>query len=293
MAQLTFIDTFSSFLAFWNQYSCHPLSTQIEAWSTEYMIQWPELLAKQLDSYISENMDWRQVACEYVFPFLNDRLPAMKTAHTNLLKVSEDIYLASQEKFGIERDLIFVIYVGIGCGAGWGTQFQNIPAVLFGLENIAECGWSHLRSIQGLAAHEIGHIVHNSWREEHEKLAGSGPWWQLYREGFAQRCEHIILGENSWHMISDFTGEDWINWCHNNTAWLAAEFLRRTTEGESTHSFFGSWFDLQGQRQCGYFLGHEVIKQLENSMSIKEIALLEDIEVRLFQVLEELSIYSN
>ena len=184
--------------------------------------------------------------------------------------------------------MIFVIYVGIGCGAGWGTQFQGSPAVLFGLENIAECGWSQLPSITGLVAHEIGHLMHGHLRTEHEKAAETGSWWQLYEEGFAQRCKHIILGKSSWHMKGEIYGKDWSGWCHRHESWLAAEFLRRVDQGESVRSFFGSWFEIHGRRQCGYYLGHELIKRLEARMSFVEIALLDDIAELMRRELERL-----
>jgi len=57
------------------------------------------------------------------------------------------------------------------------------------VENIAECGWSDAGAIRGLVAHELGHIIHYHWRAPKKKLPGEGAWWQLYEEGFAQRCE--------------------------------------------------------------------------------------------------------
>lgn len=286
MLKCNIIDTFPSFLAFWAESRHRPLNAQIEAWSAEYMVHWPELLEKQLEDYASQEVEWRQIARERVFPFLRARLPTMKTAHENLLAVCEGIYSKSQEVLGLDFEILFVIYVGIGCGAGWGTQFQGSPAVLFGLENIAECGWSQPPSITGLVAHEIGHLLHDYWRAEDEKAAESGPWWQLYREGFAQRCEHVVCGEHSWHMRSDIYGDDWLDWCQQHKKWLAAEFLRRVDVGDSVRPFFGSWFDIQGRKQCGYFLGHELIKQLEANMSVKEIALLDNTEEWLRRGLE-------
>ena len=60
-------------------------------------------------------------------------------------------------------------------------------------------------------------------------------------------------------------------------------------EGLSIRPFFGSWFEIRGRRQCGYFLGHELIKQLETSMSLKEIALLGNEDARLRRGLEKLT----
>lgn len=283
------IDTFPVFLAFWGQAQQKPLDGQIEAWASEYMSQWPELLQKQLQDYSQEGVDWRQVAREKVFPFLNERLAAMRRAHHNLMDCCASVYIRAQEALGFESEMTFVIYVGIGCGAGWATTLQNAPAVLFGLENIAECGWSEPPALPGLVAHEIGHLAHHHWRRQVGLQLGCGSWWQLYEEGFAQRCEHVILGADTWHPSSGDSGDDWLEWCQSHRAWLAAEFLRRVDADQSVRSFFGSWFDIRGHKQCGYFLGHEVIRELESGANLEEIALLEDTEGACRSIVEDLA----
>ena len=222
-----------------------------------------------------------------MFPFLRDRLPAINEARTGLLDLCAPVYSKARKALVYNLDITFVLYVGIGCGAGWGTSFQSMPAVLFGLEMIAECGWSRPATIAGLIAHEIGHLVHKHWREKHGKTSGSGPWWDLYSEGFAQRCEHIVHGKETWHESVGINDPDWVDWCRKHKAWLAAEFIRTVREGRSVRPFFGSWFDIRGRRQCGYFLGHEMIKELEASATLKEIALIEDAENSTRAVLKE------
>jgi hypothetical protein len=68
-------------------------------------------------------------------------------------------------------------------------------------------------------------------------------------------------------------GKRWLSWCQQHESWLAKEFLERL-ERASVKDFFGSWFGIQGKSQTGYFLGHEFIRELEKSYSLKEIALL-------------------
>jgi hypothetical protein len=212
----------------------------------------------------------------------------MQAAHDNLLASCASLYAQAQAVLEFESDISFVIYVGIGCGAGWVTTYDGTPAVLFGLENVAECGWSYPPALTGMVAHEIGHIVHFHWRAERGLTDGTGPWWQLYTEGFAQCCEHLIQGGNTWHMASG-NCSDWLSWCHGHQGWLAAEFLKVVDAGESVRPFFGSWYDIQGHKQCGYFLGHALIKRLQASMSIQEIALLSESDPRLRRGLEELA----
>ena len=89
-------------------------------------------------------------------------------------------------------------------------------------------------------------------------------------------------------MRSGNYGDDWFDWCQDQKGWLAAEFLRMVDEGESIRPFFGSWFEIRGRKQCGYFLGHELVRQLEKNMSLKEIALLDSQDILLRRELEEL-----
>lgn len=276
MPHLQIVDTFTEFQTFWEQVRRQPLHNQIESWASHYMRPWPELRQMQIDCYLEDGDDWRQIAAEHVFPHYASRLPAMRTAHDNLLPLCEPIYGLCQEKLGFNRDLVCVIYVGIGCGAGWATTYAGKPAILFGLENIAEEGWQTASALAGLAAHELGHLVHFDWRAQARLDDEHGPWWQLYCEGFAQRCEHLIQETESWHMQSR-AGAGWITWCQENQGWLAAEFLRRVDEGMDVRPFFGSWYELRGHKQTGYFLGHELIKTLGQQSSLPEIALLKDV----------------
>ncbi|MCJ7655240.1 MAG: hypothetical protein MUO97_08105 [Dehalococcoidia bacterium] len=157
---LEIIDTFPAFLKYWEKTKSQSLGEQIKGWENIYLAPWPELLTKQLDNYSADKLDWYQIAREKVFPYLTKRMSAMREAHKNLLEYSASLYARAQQVFNFDSDIIVVIYVGIGCGAGWATSYNDTPARLFGLENIAECDWSNVSDIQGLFAHEVGHLVH-------------------------------------------------------------------------------------------------------------------------------------
>jgi len=283
-----FIDTFPAFLTYWAEAERKSLNDQIEGWATGYMSQWPELLAKQIEDYSTQSLDWRQIAHEKVFPHLGERLSAMQEAHRNLLELCEPVYSKTQQALTFDSNAIFVIYVGIGCGAGWVTPFHGLPAILFGLENIAECGWSDSEAITGLIAHEIGHLVHHCWRAQHGKPIDSGPWWQLYEEGFAQYCEGLILNSDTWHQANQSNDDDWLDWCQSRKGWLAAEFLKTVDAGKPVSPFFGSWLEICGKSETGYFLGHEVIKELKKHLGLKEIALLDNAEAYSRPILDQM-----
>lgn len=255
------------------------LERQIQLWYEVYMAKYPELLEKQVKSYEENGFNWREIAKQRIFPKLKERMPFMKKARKNLLATCMPIYEEARRKLKLDFDVVYVIYVGIGCGAGWATRYAGNPAVLLGLENIAELKWHTKDRLSGLIAHEIGHLAHMAWREEWEKFEEleQDPFFMLYSEGFAQRCEHIILGKESWHQAQD---RNWISWCRQNRSWLAKEFLKRSEKGESLRDFFGSWLNIQGKRGTGYFLGHDLIVNLERKHSLKEIALFGMEEVK-------------
>lgn len=281
------LDTFPAFLTYWQESSGEDIETQIEMWADDYMASWPELLTKQQDDYAAQGEDWRQVAMEKVFPLLAERLPSMREAHERLRPLSQSVFDQAQERLGFDLDVTILIYVGIGCGAGWVTTYAGQPAILMGLENIAEEGWTDAETLAGLLAHEIGHVVHFYWMEENGRAIGEGPWHQLYVEGVAQYMEHLVLGRDTWHMIGG--SSDWLTWCEAHLSWLADEFLRVVAAGESVRPFFGSWFDIRGYKQTGYFLGCELIHRLAARLSLHEIALLPGVEVTLRSELENLT----
>jgi hypothetical protein len=267
-----FLDTYPDFQAYWKQARSKSVDEQIEMWQSSYMSKYPELFDKQVGNYAETDMDWWDIARK-VFPRLSERLPLMQKARNNILDVGTSVCNEAFKKLGLRFDVVLVIYVGLGCGAGWSTRYDQRPAVLLGLENIAEERWHTKNKLRGLLCHEIGHLVHMEWRDEWKTFekAEEDPLFRLYSEGFAQRCEHLILGKETWHMAPD---EEWLSWCQNNKGWLADEFLQRLERGVSVNDFFGSWFDIEGKSQTGYFLGHAFITDLEKACSLREIAVL-------------------
>ena len=195
----------------------------------------------------------------------------MIAAREHLLRIVEPTYGFARERLGLEFDVAFVIYVGIGVGAGWATRFEETPACLFGLENIAELGWLDEGTLSALTAHELGHLTHEEWRTQAGLAGGDGLLWTLYSEGLAMRMEHRVMGRETWHEQTGQVG--WLAFCQNTKARLARLFLSRLSKDGNVADFFGSWYKVEGFSQTGYYLGHEVIKELEDHYTLRDIAL--------------------
>lgn len=270
MSEAYILDAFPAFEQWWGKAHREPLPVQIATWPVAYGEQWPDLVRIQIDSYREDGVDWRTVAGQRVFPALSQRVPVMLSARDHLRTMIEGVYRLAQERVGLDFDVIFLIHVGIGLGAGWATRFRGMPACLLGLENIAELGWTDDVALAALAAHEIGHLAHENWRQEALSCA-SGPLWTLYLEGLAMRVEHRIMGRETWHEQTGQAG--WLEWCQANQGNLARQFLTRMESSADTKDFFGSWYEIDGYAQSGYYLGHEVVRRLEEQHTLREIAL--------------------
>lgn len=269
------VDTYPSFLRAVQAEKPVSLDDWLSCWAEQYMPHWPDLHTMVLQDYADQGDDWRQIARENVFPGMNDKLPAIDRAYQNLRRIIKPIEGKARDVFDFHDPVRYVLYVGLGNGAGWVTRYTGNWAVLFGLEGIVDSGFDAPTSLEGLVAHELGHVVHFTWREAQGLGEGEGPWWQLYEEGFAQSCEAETLPGDAWHIRRSSADDDWLAWCRENRAWLAAEFLRVVDQGQSIRPFFGSWYEVRGRKQTGYFLGQQVIGRLADSMGLKDIALLD------------------
>ena len=238
------------------------------------MGDYPTLLKKQIEDYENKGFDWQQDAKNKVFPYLEERLPAMTRARNNLRAIIPSIHKNACNFFDLNPNITAVIYVGIGCGAGWSTKLKSESALLFGLENIAECGWSDSRSLEGLVSHELGHLFHEKIRENSNLPYRDGPFWRLYKEGVAKWSEFKLLSRESWYEARGLNESGWLDWCRKNEGWLAEVFLRKVEKEKSVAPFFGFWYDLKGWRQTGYFLAYEIVTSLISSCNFPELDVL-------------------
>lgn len=173
--------------------------------------------------------------------------------------------------FDKEPDINIVLYLGLCNGAGWATTLDGKNTVLLGLEKIIELNWGDEVNMRALILHEIGHLWHKLNGKLHisEYTKRQKGIAQLYCEGVAMVCEHILCGDDEfYHQDKD----GWLSWCYENENDIKKEYLRRLDNKDSVQDFFGDWCSYKGHSDVGYFLGCRFVRYLMKTHSLKEIA---------------------
>lgn len=173
--------------------------------------------------------------------------------------------------FDNEPDINIVLYLGLCNGAGWATTLDGKNTVLLGIEKIIELSWGDETNMRALILHEIGHLWHKLNGNLHipEYTKRRKGIAQLYCEGVAMVCEHILCGDDEfYHQDKD----GWLDWCYKNENQIKREYLRRLDKKISVQDFFGDWCSYNGHSDVGYFLGCRFVEHLMKTHSLKEIA---------------------
>ena len=214
------------------------------------------------------------------YDFNSDVLPVLENAlnnekidfvSKNFQSVIDTLNDNLSKLFDKEPDITIILYLGLCNGAGWATTLDGKNTVLLGVEKIIELNWGDETNMRALIFHEIGHLWHKLNGNLHipEYTKRRKGIAQLYCEGVAMVCEHILCGDN------DFYHQDkdgWLSWCYKNENQIKREYLRRLDNKESVQDFFGDWCSYNGHSDVGYFLGCRFVRYLMKSYSLKEIA---------------------
>ena len=213
------------------------------------------------------------------YDFNKDVLPVLEAAlntdkidfvSKNFQTVVDTLNANLSKLFDTEPDINIVLYLGLCNGAGWATTLDGKNTVLLGIEKIIELNWGDETNMRALILHEIGHLWHKLNGNLHipEYTKRRKGIAQLYCEGVAMVCEHILCGDNEfYHQDKD----GWFDWCRENETEIKKEYLRRLDAKESVQDFFGDWCSYNGHSDVGYFLGCRFIEHLMQAYSLKEI----------------------
>lgn len=211
-----------------------------------------------------------------IFPIVNNVLlnkdAALRT-NTSFISVTNQLKSNINKLFKNDIDLDIILYLGLCNGAGWATALDGRNTILLGIEKIIELNWQNEADMQALIFHEIGHIWHKTYGVLYPKTQSKGEesLVQMYQEGIAMVCEHILCQNNNYYHQNK---NDWLTWCKDNKLEIKQEYLNRIDNNISTQDFFGDWCNYKGHSDVGYYLGCEFVKHLQQRYSLFDIANL-------------------
>ena len=127
--------------------------------------------------------------------------------------------------------------------------------------------------MQALIFHEIGHIWHKTYGNLYPEARSEGEksLAQLYQEGLAMVCEHILCQDDRYYHQNQ---NGWLDWCKENEAEIKREYLRRVDKNISTQDFFGGLVQLQKSQRCWLLSGLRVRQTFQRQYSLVDIASL-------------------
>ncbi|MBR6376402.1 MAG: hypothetical protein IKS05_01400 [Oscillospiraceae bacterium] len=186
------------------------------------------------------------------------REEAIRSFHRVTDRLDERI----RERFGRSPAAELVLYLGLCSGAGWVTEIDRKPVVLFGIEKIMELNWQGENAMIGLVYHELGHVYQDCFgvlRREpvamEEQLL-----WQLFTEGVAMVFEQEIAGSPDYFHQYD---PAWQQWCGENLGRLKRAFAGDLpTMTHENQRYFGDWVRFEGRGDTGYYLGARFVRFL-------------------------------
>lgn len=211
-----------------------------------------------------------------IFPIVNNVLlnkdAALRT-NTSFISVTNQLKSNINKLFKNDIDLDIILYLGLCNGAGWATALDGRNTILLGIEKIIELNWQNEADMQALIFHEIGHIWHKTYGVLYPRTQSKGEesLVQMYQEGIAMVCEHILCQNNNYYHQNK---NDWLTWCKDNKLEIKQEYLNRIDNNISTQDFFGDWCNYKGHSDVGYYLGCEFVKHLQQRYSLFDIANL-------------------
>lgn len=187
-------------------------------------------------------------------------------------QIKEEMLQKVHTLFKSVPNILIVLYLGLGNGAGWATKIERQKVVLLGAEKILELNWDTEERMKALIYHEVGHIWHDceGFLREDFDSPDKKAILQLYREGVAMVFEQILCQNMDYY----HQGDAWSNWCREHLYEIKNEYMKRIMRGESVQEFYGDWNEYKGYSDTGYYLGAQFINYLMKKYTFKEIASL-------------------
>ncbi|MGM0421162.1 MAG: hypothetical protein ACQEQG_09200 [Bacillota bacterium] len=264
------IDTYPYFFEFWQSAVRESPGLQVEKWRTDYISRWPEVKSWHLDTF-EEDEDWREDAKTELFPWIKENISAVMSTRTSLLGSIRAVYEHRYQSFKDRKQLIFVISIGAGKDYAALSTYEGNPAIYFNLARIARNNWRSRDALNQLVALQLGYYYFQRRRKKYFIEAGNGPYWQLYKVGFAQLFSHSIQNETTW--LQELRQPGWQDWVKDNLEKLAGDFLDKAAE-DYARKLFSPLQKLEGWHEPGFYLGEQVLKQIQEKYNLQQLSLL-------------------
>jgi hypothetical protein len=253
-------------------------------WLT-YMNQYPNLKTYCQDDYQDK---WKEVALERVFNYNQKDILRMKKAQEILLSTIDSFDVKAKKFFRVDSlpSIDWVIYHGLGNGAGGYTIINGQKKIMFGLDKIVSLSWDLKNKLEDLLAHEYSHYFH-----EFVRCQSLEPQLDFYRhyifrlyvEGLATYAEQMMHGRKKSMPV-------WHHNCLEKEQKLKQLFLNHLEmDDQDIHYMFGDWYPVLGEIETAYFLGMRMIESWHQEASLISImkASYITIEDRVLQYLKE------
>lgn len=265
MCVLNFIDRFSIFEARYNPSKSS--EALFELWK-HVMKSDSELFHLCYDDYEKEGIDPTDFALNAVFTYDPNAFNRMKKARDLVFKLSKDIITTFQKHYDlVVKELSIVVYHGLGNAAGMVEAYYKKPAILFGVEKIVALKWDSEKRIGALIAHELAHVVHQSFSQTLTPYTDfkQKHLYRIYTEGIATYLESVVASRA-------ITSANWFIRGKTLENELKMLFLKKLVKEDTTiKHFFGDWYPVLGMEEAGYFLGLRLIQECLKTYSIKEL----------------------
>ncbi|TVP96510.1 MAG: hypothetical protein EA374_01205 [Acholeplasmatales bacterium] len=247
------------------------VDSMLSGWRNHMQV-YPEVFTACTMDYTENGYDWETIARERVFPYSLKHWSCLKETYARLKPLCHGDTLRGG---GFSDDDLpqglFVLYHGLGNGAGWAHEYAQTPAIWLGIEKICELGWTSEAALRALIVHEGTHLWHAQKRgitlPMFAKLC-EHPVFRLVAEGLAMVHERRVVKAGT-------RSADWYKECARHFDALKHRFaLALSHDKEACAMFFGDWHSVEGLPDTGYYLGEKLVDSLTTRISLEEIATM-------------------
>jgi hypothetical protein len=203
------------------------------------------------------------------------KIDDIRRTSEQLPTIIKDIEALFNQTFKLDLSLSYKLIVGTFGSNAFVTR-NNRREIYFAVEKLS----ADIEHLKVIAAHEIGHVAHFSFRANQDMNWTKVDWTHglttLYTEGAATYLSKKIIPDlnESVYFTYDGEGDSWVNCYEVNQTEVKRRFLEDVSsdwdmakEKEWFRLSGGSYF---GHNRLGYLLGTDYIEHLVDRLGVEE-----------------------